>query len=83
MIIKIVEEKYRCNKCQWEWFSRKEGLPRKCPQCASTMWNFDNQTLDMTVPVDQVKLELEDIDTIKQFENVYCVNLEHYMRNNK
>jgi len=28
-----------CGKCQHEWFARKKGIPRRCPECHSELWN--------------------------------------------
>jgi len=75
MIIKAIVTKYKCHHCEYVWLPRFGGLPNNCPNCKTTLWNIDG--------LNDVKLELPDIDTIKRFEDDYGVNLEQYMKNNK
>lgn len=85
MRIIVKEEKYKCEICGHEWNGRGVRVPAVCPNtmCHSYNWNKSGIVQDLTVPVEAVKLELQDIDTIKRFESDYGFPLETFMRNNK
>jgi DNA-directed RNA polymerase subunit RPC12/RpoP len=38
--IKTFRDKYICERCSHEWFSRTTGDPMVCPQCKSSWWDI-------------------------------------------
>jgi Zn finger protein HypA/HybF involved in hydrogenase expression len=40
--ITVIKDGYKCERCSYEWASRKvspERLPKCCPRCNSPYWN--------------------------------------------
>lgn len=85
MIIKIqtIEEKNVCDVCGWSWKQRSDTPPKVCPECKRKDWNKTGIMQDLTIPIEEIKLECEDINTLNRFEHDYGMPLEHYLRYNK
>ena len=83
MIIKTIDVRYRCDKCQWEWIPRKEGLSRCCPNCATTKWNSSESEIDLTVPIKETLLDVNDVEPIRKFESQFGIDINQLFRHYK
>ena len=34
-----MKKHFKCQKCEYEWKSRKEDNPKACPRCKRNDWN--------------------------------------------
>ena len=38
-----------CEKCSWNWRSRSNDMPRKCPKCGAYAWNSGTRKMDYII----------------------------------
>lgn len=83
MRIKVIEEKYKCDKCGHEWTGRGRRDPSVCPNssCHTALWNESGQIQDLTKNIEET-FEMDNV-ALNKFTHDYGMPLEHYLRYNK